>query len=1719
MIVRFLHLSDFHLKGEGNPVEEFNQDHVTRSLAEKVESLVEDGEAFDFVVVTGDLAFCGKKEDYNVAKVMCKRILKAVGLKPERLFLVPGNHDVDRDAINKWYLVHYQCVSQEDFSAKVKDPEFFDNLTAKFSEFHRFAEEATGVKRYDGKSFHYTETLRIGKKGETDPKINLLGLNSAILAGYKGDDKRHLALGHFQIEAALKSIDKDADLTLAFFHHPFSCFNGYDGLSRVLLMKNADLFLYGHRHKPENYFLKDDNGSGLFIGAGASYEKRESENAFNVVEIDLEKRAGMVRFYEYYPEKSVWRINTRSSSECDSGVFRFQLEAATSGPKEDSGTDFPKKRKTVPMKTGQWEKEVQAYLDKAASYYAWLSLRGFKTNISVPIRIEDLYVPLRAMVHLKSSGDFCYASADEAEEKLYFSGFEHEDINLLEAFPVADKFGKSGLVVLGDPGSGKTTLLKRLLLYCYHEGPQRLGLPPDIVPVFLPLRKLVDVDAGLKAFLKKQLAVRYLEMPGEFAEKLVDEKRALFLFDGLDEVSDPSRRAEVAKWLDDHIKAYGRRHRFVVTCRFAGYTDSSRLNAHFLQMHMRPLSWENAEKFITYWYHVVETGLDEKRDVAQAMVEAKKRAGELIERFREPDFRDRKLFAMTRNPLLLANLCIVHRDKGEIPKSRAELYGEYIEVLLERWRRAGGMDTRLTARTGLAVLQTAAYWMHQEEGRKRATADELAPVIQAVLETQNWEHGSPKEFLDILKDESGLLTGCGDGSYGFMYLWFQEYLAAREIRNRAVVEPKFLEELAERFGQPWFQEVILLFLALKDPSMFVPFMRRVVKQKAFGQPEHAELMEMCLDDAAEPSAEPFLELLVQKPGKSRSLWKRQLAALRALEQMIPDLKNAEFLKPAWKNLENHPLEEIRRWAAGERGLEPQLVKSYDPSGCELVRIPGGIFMMGSEESEKGCYDDERPAHKVNVETFHMGRYPVTNAEYERFLKENPAVKEPDHWRDPQYNRPEQPVVGVSWEDAKTFAVWAGLDLPSESQWEYACRADTTTRYYSGDEEKDLDAAGWYGKNSGERLHPVGEKVPNGFGLFDMHGNVLEWCEDDFHFNYDGAPDDGSAWVDSPRGSARVVRGGSWRNAPDKCRTACRLRYGPAIRDEIMGFRLVFNQKFYRHPLVLKYETRPDLLFSEGFAEFIEAEAHLKKAGKWEALLQSLSMAPERIEQYLMLARAWTSKDTNVLAQALVKIIGLDGGEILTESDTTSQYSAYTFSLPRQIARMEKDTILVFITAMENRNTLFGGMEDAMDRKGVCGRYFFILDLTDEKSAKDVIEHDCPDFKAIELSERDLKNLALSDAPQSLLTRIIAKQAEPSDISPYKTEGPIGEAMFFGRETQLNTIVHTIVRRTLGNYMIFGARKSGKTSLLKALERRFKEKHSKFLDVHFHSLQAASHEDHILKFYREINDNIGSVGDFIRHFSSITPAHPQIFLLDEVDELIAAPKNQRKELISAMRKLKDEGKACFIMAGYWQFYKECLNYGSPIYNFGDRILIKSLDRPSANDLLISPMECLGIRYESKELINEILNATHCRADLIQMVCSKMLAHLPKIGRRTLKQEDFDYATSSADVRHHLVSPIQPPTMTIKEQLLVYATIPEGAFTHRDVSGRFRSYEIPLRTGEFTQACQKLELTNLVDVEGNIYKYNTPLFRTVLLKNDPDMMVQSLVEEIREQGNNG
>ncbi|MDR4504091.1 MAG: SUMF1/EgtB/PvdO family nonheme iron enzyme [Candidatus Scalindua sp.] len=792
----------------------------------------------------------------------------------------------------------------------------------------------------------------------------------------------------------------------------------------------------------------------------------------------------------------------------------------------------------------QTDKEILSYCRKAEALHENLPVAGFAMQIKVPIDLEEMYVPLRAMVNLQGVREDFFRDAEHAEKRLrgQDAGLE---ISLLEAFRQSGNRRQRGIVILGDPGSGKTTHLKRLLLWCLRKDQETIGLPHDMIPVFLPLRQLKSLDQGLDAFIEEQLQGAHLNTSKGFGRRLLERQNLLFLLDGLDEVADLAGREKVAGWITEAIRVHSA-CRFVVTCRFAGYSPTVQLGEEFLEMHIRPLTEDQVARFIRNWYTIVERGL--ARDTDQATVIAAEKAESLINRLKEPDFRARRVFELTRNPLLLANICLVHRHRGALPKKRACLYEECVNVLLEHWREAKGLSVGVTARDGMRVLQPVALWLHGKEGRTRAEYSELIPIIEPVLRSVQWSGGTAREFLNTVRDESGLLTGWNPEEYGFMHLGFQEYLAAREIRTRAFHDEGVLRELASHFGESWWQEVGLILLALEDPSLFVPYLREVVKQPAFA--EYTELIEASLDDAAETSTKPFIELLETEPGKDEELWERQLVALRVLERLDPEaVHNREA------HLKKHPSQKIRGWIEERAVQAGQDVIVSEPGGYELVKIPGGVFTMGSPDREKGRSEAEGPVHQVQIQDFYLGRYPVTNEEYGRFLKENPEVKEPKYWADRQFNQPRQPVVGVSWDDAVRYAEWTGLRLPSEAEWEYACRAGGKTRYCNGDAEKDLDRVGWYDKNSGELLHPVGEKEPNAFGLYDMHGNVYEWVEDDWHGDYKGAPNDGKAWTDKPRGSFRVIRGGSWGDDAQRCRSALRGGLGPGARGNFVGFRL------------------------------------------------------------------------------------------------------------------------------------------------------------------------------------------------------------------------------------------------------------------------------------------------------------------------------------------------------------------------------------------------------------------------------------------------------------------------------------------------------------------------------------------------------------------------------------
>ena len=248
----------------------------------------------------------------------------------------------------------------------------------------------------------------------------------------------------------------------------------------------------------------------------------------------------------------------------------------------------------------------------------------------------------------------------------------------------------------------------------------------------------------------------------------------------------------------------------------------------------------------------------------------------------------------------------------------------------------------------------------------------------------------------------------------------------------------------------------------------------------------------------------------------------------------------------------------------------KLAVRSNPLGMEFVYLPAGSFMMGSSEAnvnesfalgrkdygevERAWFDNEKPQHKVTfADGFWIGKTEVTQAQWTAVMGENPSNNKGCN---------DCPVERVSWEDAKKFverlnAQNDGFEyrLPSEAEWEYAARGGTT-KILAGK----MDETAWYNVNSENKTHPVGTQQPNAFGLYDMHGNVAEWCEDIYTGNYDGAASDGSAVTTGGETDLRVLRGGTYNDFPTYLRLARRDKLRIKIRAIVNGLRVVAVEK-------------------------------------------------------------------------------------------------------------------------------------------------------------------------------------------------------------------------------------------------------------------------------------------------------------------------------------------------------------------------------------------------------------------------------------------------------------------------------------------------------------------------------------------------------------------------------
>jgi formylglycine-generating enzyme required for sulfatase activity len=221
---------------------------------------------------------------------------------------------------------------------------------------------------------------------------------------------------------------------------------------------------------------------------------------------------------------------------------------------------------------------------------------------------------------------------------------------------------------------------------------------------------------------------------------------------------------------------------------------------------------------------------------------------------------------------------------------------------------------------------------------------------------------------------------------------------------------------------------------------------------------------------------------------------------------------------------------------------------------EMVFIQGGTFSMGcTGEQGEDCYDSEKPVHQVTLSNFYIGKYEVTQAQWEAIMGNNPS----------SFKGGKQPVEEVSWNEAQEFikrlnaATGKKYRLPTEAEWEYAARGGNKSRGYKYSGSNNIDEVAWYDNNSGSKTHPVGTKKANELGIYDMSGNVWEWCND-WYGNYGSSAQTNPAGASS--GSNRVDRGGSWDYDARYCRVAFRNFYSPGNRNNGLGLRVACSSE-------------------------------------------------------------------------------------------------------------------------------------------------------------------------------------------------------------------------------------------------------------------------------------------------------------------------------------------------------------------------------------------------------------------------------------------------------------------------------------------------------------------------------------------------------------------------------
>jgi len=354
----------------------------------------------------------------------------------------------------------------------------------------------------------------------------------------------------------------------------------------------------------------------------------------------------------------------------------------------------------------------------------------------------------------------------------------------------------------------------------------------------------------------------------------------------------------------------------------------------------------------------------------------------------------------------------------------------------------------------------------------------------------------------------------------------------------------------------------------------------------------------------------------------------------------------------------------------------------------------------------------------------------------------------------------------------------------------------------------------------------------------------------------------------------------------------------------------------------------------------------------------------------------------------------------------------------------------------------------------------------------------------------ITNILLKSNSIDIFAKIISQQQYLKDISPYKISGDVKkENMFFGRVD----IIYNIINRNPQNYIVVGARQLGKSSLLQALYRRYRE-----IASHYITLDKESDLVFYLSKALGVDRDMESIKEAIYNSPK-----PIIFLIDEVDEFLILSENSEK-FTSIFRSLSQGGKAYFILAGFWELYKETLQPNSPLRNFGDIIKLEGLEEEACRELITKPMGLLGIGYSSPQIVEDIIYQTGRRSNLVSVICNRLIL---QIEGKMISKEDLESVLDSDFTEYISLGSVKI------DRVIEYATIDKEKFYKEDLYEIFDKYNLEVDTIEIEESLNRLELSYVIYQKNGEYRYRVPLFVEKTIKSSKNIE-NLLIREIGE-----